>query len=145
MADASVKMQLNFKTPAGALLNLYGASKEELATQLDDLADLIPRILEVERLASAVGTVQNTFSQPAAAPQAAQNVNTPTPGPAWAGSPQNAAPANGEPFAKSCIHGKMNWRVAPDGSWKGHFCPLPRNSTNPDGSKANCKAEYIRP
>lgn len=144
MADASTRLQVNFKTPAGALLNLYAVNKEELATQLDDLAELIPRILELEKLASAVGTVQQTFAQPAAAPQAAQNVNTQTPGPAWAGSPQNAAPAGGEPFAKTCIHGKMTWRTAADGSWKGHFCPLPKNSTNPDGSKANCRTEYIR-
>ena len=58
-ADKSTKLQVNFRTPGGSLINLYAATTEELDYGLDVIAQKAQDILDIERLFAGVGIVVN--------------------------------------------------------------------------------------
>lgn len=75
--SSDAKIQLNFKTRAGSLLNLYAQTAEEAKEQLDSLADLAGQIGEVEALLGAVSTVSTTLNSSGPNPQASAPAGTP--------------------------------------------------------------------
>lgn len=164
-APSSTKLQVNFKTSGGTLINAYADHPDELVNELTALESLAGTIVAVEGLlnaASAAGnvaappsqTAPNPHSAPAQAlgqwqqPQAPQ----PTPDawaqqaqqgppPAWAG--QQAAPAApAAPAGKACVHGPMTFKQGVSKStgkpWSAWFCPTPK------GTPGQCEAEFVR-
>lgn len=94
-------IQLNFKTPAGSLLNVYAKHGVELDEGMDALESRLGRIADIERMITATGAVNTAFSAPSV-PQQRQ-------APAqeqWTQQPQGNAPAGPVP---TCIHGPKKW------------------------------------
>jgi hypothetical protein len=70
----NVLVQANFKTPRGALLNVYGKDEESFDMGLAILEDRIAKLTEIEALlagASNAAPLVNTNAAPAPAPAAA--------------------------------------------------------------------------
>lgn len=64
--------QANFKTPGGALLNVYATNGGEFGELLDAFETFIPKIVAVEGLLAGASNVARPTQQPVqAAPQAA--------------------------------------------------------------------------
>lgn len=121
MAADNVRVQINFKTPRGTLVNVYAETNEE--------AEALALALPYEAIAEAEGTLAaGSAVAPLVAPQIPQQF-TPAAAPA-------AAPAGG----KTCAHGEMTYREGQSarGPWKGYFCPTPK------GTPGQCKAEFLR-
>ena len=88
-ANENTMFQVNIKTPAGSLINLYAASVTELDEQIDALAERASSITALEQAFGAVGAVarsipmaapaeQRVAQQAAPAPAAAQAAGGPT-------------------------------------------------------------------
>ena len=90
-APESTAYQVNYKTPSGALLNIYASNAEELSEMLDAFEGLIPKIVAAEGLLVGAGNVAKSG---AAAPPTQQ---TAAPAPA-------AAPAQAD--GPLCDHGE---------------------------------------
>ena len=56
-APESTAYQVNYKTPSGALLNIYASNAEELSEMLDAFEGLIPKIVAAEGLLIGAGNV----------------------------------------------------------------------------------------
>lgn len=92
-APADTVFQVNFKTPAGSLLNIYATNGGELGELLDAFEGFIPKITAVESLLTGASNVART------APVAPPTQQPAAPAPAAAAP---AAPA-GEVL---CEHGQ---------------------------------------
>lgn len=102
-APANTAYQANFKTPSGALLNVYAENGAEFSELLDAFEGFIPKIAAIESLLTGAGNV-------AAAAAAAR----PTQQPVAAPAPTSVgAPAGGY----VCKHGEPA-RIIPAGKAK---------------------------
>lgn len=121
-APADTKLQVNFKTSDGTLINLYAVSSAELESQLtaiQDVATLIASTSQALGGSSQVAYATQSFNATSVAP---------------------AAPA--APIAEgNCKHGALVWRESKPGApkaWKGWFCPSPK------GTPDQCEPKFVR-
>lgn len=82
MSDPSVKLQANFKTPLGSLLNVYGSDPSDFINNLGMMQETLATIAGIEALLNG-GTLQVQSQAPAqqlpqAQPQYAPQTATPT-------------------------------------------------------------------
>ncbi len=114
-ASESTKLQVNFKTRGGALVNLYAATAEELDEGLATFTDRIQSILEVESLLSGASVVQAAV----AAPNEPTNV-TALPTPSQVGADENT----------TCKHGPRAYRSGNKNGkkWEAWFCGAPKGA-----------------
>lgn len=94
MPEPGTWLQLNFKTPAGTLVNIYATSSMELDEGLDAIEARLGRVADIERMAGATATVNQAFSVPQ------QRQAQP------AQEQASGAPAGPVP---TCIHGPKKW------------------------------------
>lgn len=128
MSATNVALQANFKTPSGALLNVYGETAEQFEYNLKAFGALLDIINATDKAVqaastSAVAQVQASLGA-TVVPQVVPQVQAP--------APVQAAPAPATSGAPSCRHGQM---VFIDGTqkgktWKGHFCPQPKEAAD---------------
>lgn len=156
-APQSTKLQVNFKTSGGTLINAYADNPDQLVDELSALESLAGTIVAVEGIfaaASAVAPVAAPPSQYAPNPQSApaqalggwqaaqqQQQAQQGPPPAWAGQP--AAPAQqAAPAGKQCVHGPMTYKQGISNKtgkpWSAWFCPTPK------GTPGQCEPEFVR-
>lgn len=124
MTDTT-KLQVNFKTPGGALVNAYADDASELEVLLKSLQDLSSTIISTEKVLLHSGNVQNLIAQ-----ELGGQVVASTPAPAA----ESAIPDG------HCKHGKLKWLESKPGDpkqWKGWFCPAPK------GTVDQCKPRFI--
>lgn len=126
MPEPGTWIQLNFKTPAGSLLNIYAEDGVQLDDGMDALEARLGRIADIERMITATGVVNTAFSQPSV-PQQRQPEQT------WTQQPEAAQPSSAPAGpAPMCAHGAKKW-VEPgiskntgrpySGFWT---CPMPK-------------------
>ena len=121
-APADTKLQVNFKTSDGTLINLYAVSSAELESQLTAIQDVATLIASTSQaLGSSAGTAY-----------VAQAFN----------ATQVASAAPAAPIAEgSCKHGALVWRESKPGApkaWTGWFCPSPK------GTPDQCEPKFVR-
>jgi hypothetical protein len=108
-APANTAYQANFKTPSGALLNIYASDGGEFTELLDAFEQFIPKISAIESLLSGASVVaasgtlappaQQTYAAPpAAAAPAAGNVPLCECGEPCKVVPAGVAKATGKPY-----------------------------------------------
>lgn len=122
-ATENTKFQVNFKTPAGTLINVYG----------DTVVDAIALMNEMAAAAGLIKTIEQHLAgapAPAAAPAAPAPVLERAP---WETSaPAAAAPVAAAPAqsGNSCKHGAMVYRegTGKRGPWRAYFCPAPKGA-----------------
>ena len=124
-ANPDTKLQVNLKTPGGALINVYATDETELLALMRVIYSNAQAITQTEQLLSGASVVQNTFAPaaPAAAPAA-----------------QSAAPVQTEKPAPSCKHGPMTLRHSKPGAarkWSAYMCPTPK------GTPDQCEPQWI--
>lgn len=125
-ASETTKFQVNFKSPAGSLINVYADTVVDGIAQMQEMLGAIPIIIEVEQaLASGNITVPPIVNTaPAYVPQAA---------------PVAAAPAA---QGHTCKHGAMVQRTGTNKNtgkpWTGYFCPAPK------GTPDQCEPQFVR-
>ena len=125
-----VLVQANFKTPRGALLNVYGKDEESFDMGLAILEHRIARLTELEaQLAGAANAVPlvNTAAAPAA-PKAADT---------WGATPPASMVAGTVP---NCQHGAKNAKsgASAKGPWRAWMCPAPK------GTPGQCDPDWVR-
>lgn len=160
-APQGTKLQVNYKTGGGTLINAYADNPDQLVDELSALESLAGTIVAVEGIfaaASAAGGIAAPPSQAPAYPTAPNPQSAPAqalggwqsaqqqqaqqgPPPAWAGQPAApAAPA--APAGKACIHGAMTFKQGVSKTtgkpWSAWFCPTPK------GTPGQCEAEFVR-
>jgi len=132
------KYQSSFKTKSGNMINLRAMEVEEHQAQLQDLANMLPQIEEIEKTIGAMETVYQVMGPdrgPAGSGGGGGNYRKPS-GPS---APAATPPADANEH--TCTHGVMNYREAKPGSgknWKGYFCPTPQ------GTQGQCSPQFIR-
>lgn len=116
-------LQVSYKLPSGALINVRGADQRDLAEKLDGLGNLAAMILSVEQTLTASGHVaaalplapeQPTYSAPApGAPSPSAPVGyspqpapAPFPGASGGGFPQPQPQQQGGVSGVVCKHGR---------------------------------------
>lgn len=119
MASETTKLQANFKTPLGSLLNIYADNGDDLDVQLKALAANLPEINSIEATINAVQTVNNAFQPSAQAPQSAPAQAQQQ---APAAVPGRWVPDGGIPV---CEHGPFVYNSGNKNGavWEGYFCP----------------------
>ena len=121
-ANEGIKTQLNFKTSAGSLVNvyLYSYDEAEIKQALEAIANVTPEIQAVETLYNAQGLLKEALGA------------TPV--------EQSAAKSAPSGSGKACKHGDMTFRTGSSakGPWKGYFCPSPK------GTPDQCEPQFIR-
>lgn len=150
MSNETNALQVNFKTPAGSLFNVYGKTPEEFEFNLQCFRALIGDIIAAENAVragvvdapvSAVATVQASLGGAviddtpvwAAKSPNPQEINAHTPAPASASV--TPAASSGNP---SCRHGAMSWVAPANKPWKGWFCPQPKEATD------KCPPQFVK-
>lgn len=128
MASETTKFQVNFKTPAGSLINVYADTVLDGIAQMQEMQAAIPVIKDIE--AAFAGGTPAPAAQYSPQPQAAPVAATP---PVATSSPSGDG-------ARSCKHGAMVMRqgVGKNGPWTGWFCPTPK------GTPDQCSPQFIR-
>jgi len=123
-ANESTKLQINFKTADGTLINVYAVSQAELESSLTSLQDVATLIASTS---SALGGAKGVAA-------VVDGLNaTPV-----------ATPASGQPTSfpeGQCKHGTLVWRESKPGApkaWKGWFCPSPK------GTPDQCEPKFLR-
>lgn len=112
-AQATTKLQVNYKLADGTLLNIYADDAQDLGIQLAGLQEKANLIADTARSLgtnTAVATVQATLG------------GTVVPSDVTS----SAVVAEGH-----CKHGKLVWRESKPGAdrpWKGWFCPSPKGT-----------------
>ena len=124
-ASQTTKFQVNFKTPAGTLVNVYADTVVDGIAQMQEMLGAIPVIAEVEQaFTSGAITVPPIVNTPSFVPQAA---------------PAPAAPAA---QGHTCKHGAMVQRSGANKNtgkpWTGWFCPAPK------GTPDQCEPQFVR-
>lgn len=136
-AGDTIRYQANFKTPGGALINVYAESDFELKDQLKALTEaLAPEIIAAEQALAAVSNV--VYTPPASQQQAA------APEPPPFAQPQQGSYSQSSPVAQqhgpSCQHGAMVYREGTSKSgapYKAYFCPS-------QNRKNQCDPQWVR-
>lgn len=121
-AQADTKLQVNFKTSDGTLINLYASSAAELESQLTAIQDTAALIASTSQALGGSSQVAYATQAFSATPVAA--------------AAPAAAPAEGH-----CKHGALVWRESKPGApkaWKGWFCPSPK------GTPDQCEPKFVR-
>ena len=132
-----VLVQVNFKTPRGTLLNVYGKDELSLDMGLAILEDRVARLVELEALlagaSNAVPLVNAAAPAVASAPPGALPENP------WPAAPPAFAAAAASTAAPNCSHGPRNAlsKMGQYGLWKGWMCPTPK------GTPDQCKPVYL--
>ena len=121
-AQATTKLQINYKLADGTLINVYGDNETDLASQLAGLKNQAQAIADTARAltgSGAVATIQAVLggttvvsTEPAATPQEGH-----------------------------CKHGALVWRESKPGApkaWKGWFCPSPK------GTPDQCSPKFVK-
>jgi hypothetical protein len=121
-AQATTKLQVNYKLADGTLINVYGDSIADLSTQLAGIISVAETITEAGKVlggSNAVATLQ-----------------------AGLGATVVAASQTAAPVAEGhCKHGALVWRESKPGApkpWKGWFCPSPK------GTPDQCEPKFVR-
>lgn len=123
--DGGYKLQASFKYGPGmtGMMNVRSNDTEEFTRLVNQALESIGPLAVLQDAFNtefaSVSAVASAFPGTTVINQPAQQGGTPNCGP------------NGS-------HGAMQYREAPDGSWKGHFCPLQKGDVN------KCKPRYIR-
>jgi hypothetical protein len=123
-AQATTKLQVNYKLADGTLINVYGDNEADLAAQLVSLGNQAKLIADVSKAfgaSQAVATVQATLG----ATVVSSDVATPS-----ANIPEG-----------HCKHGALTWRESKPGApkaWKGWFCPSPK------GTADQCAPKFVK-
>ena len=86
-APESTAYQVNYKTPSGALLNIYASNAEELSEMLDAFEEIIPKIVAVEGLLVGAGNVAKSGAVAPPTQQTAAPAPSPAAPPAQADGP----------------------------------------------------------
>jgi len=117
-ANENTKFQVNFKTSAGTLINLYATDVKDLETGLTDLS-MVASLIKATDAELNGGRV----STPAPTAESVAQAFNATP---------VAAPAVVEGQAPSCKHGVMSFRTGTSarGPWKGWMCAAPKGATD---------------
>lgn len=123
-ASESTRIQVNFKTPDGTLINLYAVDKEELESLLTTAQDFSALITSVSKSLSGSGNAAPVSYSAGAGKGVAPAYEPPAP----------AAPAQ----APACAHGTMTFikGVNARGPWAGYKCPAP------NGTPGKCKTIF---
>lgn len=128
-AAQTTKFQVNFKTPAGSLVNVYADTVIDGIAQMQEMLGAIPIIAEVEQAFSSGAITVPPIVNRAPVTQAAPQV-----------APAPAAQADA-PAGKTCRHGQMVWKTGVSKSngreWKAWMCSAPKG---PD----QCDPEFVR-
>jgi hypothetical protein len=123
-AQATTKLQVNYKLADGTLINVYGDNEADLAAQLNSLGNQAKLIADVARAfgtSQAVATVQAVLGGTVVS----SDVATPS-----ANIPEG-----------HCKHGALTWRESKPGApkaWKGWFCPSPK------GTPDQCSPKFVK-
>lgn len=130
-----VLVQVNFKTPRGTLLNVYGKDELSLDMGLAILEDRVARLVELEALLAGASNTVPLVN--AAAPAVAS-----APPGALADNPWPAAPpafTAAAAAAPNCAHGPRTGRsgTGAKGPWKAWFCNTPK------GTPDQCEAIFL--
>ena len=122
-AQATTKLQVNYKLADGTLINVYGDDQADLQAQLAGLVANAQSIADTAKalgMSNAVSTVQAVLGGT----------------PVVQSSPTPANIPDGH-----CKHGELIWRESKPGApkpWKGWFCPSPK------GTPDQCDPKFVR-
>ena len=126
MSNASPRencvIQFNYRTPAGALINLYAQDVAHASQLLEELEGLLPQSAAIESLITGVDAVK-PVAQPSAPVQAAAQTSSP--------------PAGDIP---TCAHGQRKFVEGTSKAGKPYrawFCPSPDRANQ-------CDAQWVR-
>lgn len=136
-AAPDTRLQINYKTPGGTLINLYATDAAELDAQLSALSDRVPTIFAVEQAVTAGG---HLAQGQALAPAPAQPAQTQASPPPVVNTPPQAAPS-GAQQGQFCQHGPRQYKEGTKkdgGTWKAWFCPSPK------GTPDQCEPVWVR-
>lgn len=117
-ANATTKLQINFKLMDGTLINVYADGGADLETQLTSLQDVTALITTTAQALAGVEAIS----------QGAQVVSSST-------NPANVAPNRQAPLKAEgpiCKHGAMTYKsgTAKNGKpWKAWMCVAPKGQT----------------
>jgi hypothetical protein len=136
-APKDTLVQVNFKTPKGTLINVYGNDEATFDLGLAILQDRIATFAEIEQQLYGVGAISEQIPLAPTQPPAAPGVPPSAPPAANWGAPAPAAFSNAA--IPQCVHGAMTGRSGSSakGPWKGWFCPTPK------GTPDQCKAQFL--
>lgn len=140
-ASDSTRLQVNFRTPNGALINLYAVGLADLQCLLDEVSNVAGKIAQTEALLSGSRNVALQLGGEQVATEVTQQAPAEQfvppnqgPPPAFA-QPQPQAPQQpqqpgGGPV---CQHGQMVFKSGGGGNtgkraWSAWMCPLPKNT-----------------
>lgn len=128
-AAQTTKFQVNFKTPAGSLVNVYADTVIDGIAQMQEMLGAIPIIAEVEQAFSSGAITVPPIVNRAPVTQAAPQV---------APAPAAQAP---EASGRMCRHGQMKYMEQiskkTGNPYKGYFCP---NTNRAD----QCDPQFVR-
>lgn len=133
-AAPTTRLQVNFKTPRGTLINLYADTPEQLDAELDAVTERIGTIRDLE----------DSFGAAAALPQG--SVQVPPTAPAWGGGASapaaapTAAPQGPDAgAAPACPHGTRTFKTGQGkrGPWSAWMCPAPK------GTPGQCDPQWL--
>ena len=130
-----VLVQVNFKTPRGTLLNVYGKDELSLDMGLAILEDRVARLVELEALLAGASNTVPLVN--AAAPTIASAPPGALPDNPWPAAPPAFAAAAAA--APNCAHGPRTGRsgTGAKGPWKAWFCNTPK------GTPDQCEAIFL--
>ena len=121
-AHESTKFQVNFKTSAGTLINVYAESVVDGIATMNEMAAAVDMIKTIEQRLS--GMPGGTVTLPSAPPVAVAE----------------AAPAAAAPAGHVCKHGAMVYKTGisqkTGKEWRAYMCAGPRGE--------QCDAEFLR-
>lgn len=128
-AQATTKLQVNYKLADGTLINVYGDNGLDLKAQIEALQGVAAEIRSTfaalnmggTNMAGAVATVQAALGGTVV-------------------QSYDSTPAASIPEG-SCKHGALVWRESKPGApkaWKGWFCPSPK------GTPDQCSPKFVK-
>lgn len=123
-APETTALQVNFKTRAGTLINLYAVDEADLSAKLEQIEGVAPQIAALEGVLNAVSAAGN-ISAPPSAQGAGNGASSPS------GAPSGAVP--------SCVHGP---RIFKEGVSKAGNPYKMWACTNRDRD-SQCKPEWV--
>jgi hypothetical protein len=122
-ANPDTTMQVNFKTPGGALINLYAGGSAELESLLVELNRLLPLIAATEADAAAAGRIVAQGPPPA------------PPVPQQHQAPAQQAPAYQQPAPAPAVAHPQGGDAPVSDKWGNlYWFDHPQAATLPDGS-----------
>lgn len=127
MSDTK-KFQVNFRTPSGSLINLYGDTHTELAFQLKEIGKLAAEIAATEQLLTAASNAAPLAAAPDGPPQVTYSGTT-----TYTATPEQPQaevlqfPQQGQAQVPTCMHGPRQHRSGTskrtNKPYSGWYCP----------------------